>query len=121
MFLVGFLLWLGGVYVYRYKAKVTRVIDGDTIVANVDLGFYIHLHELDFRLVGINTPEMYGSEREEGLKVKEYLRLLIEGNDVEIETYKADSFGRWLCNVWYEGIHINQHLIEIGMAEIYRG
>lgn len=41
---------------YEYKAKLVKVIDGDTIDLNVDLGFYIFI-QMRFRMAGINTPE----------------------------------------------------------------
>lgn len=44
---------------YSYKAKLGRVVDGDTVWLDVDLGFNIWAH-LGFRLEGINTPEVVG-------------------------------------------------------------
>jgi micrococcal nuclease len=117
----GVFAMFGGVHLYRYKAHVNRVIDGDTLIADVDLGFYIHLHELKFRLFGINTPEISGAEREWGLIVKDYVKGLLENKEVEIVSYKTDSFGRWLCDIYLGDLHINKHLFEEGMAKIYKG
>ena len=43
---------------YRYKAKLGRVVDGDTMDVVIDLGFYVTMRER-VRLKGINTPEIY--------------------------------------------------------------
>ena len=43
-------------FLYHYKMKVIRVVDGDTIYGDVDLGFNIH-HKMRVRLYGVNTPE----------------------------------------------------------------
>ena len=42
---------------YEYKAKLVRVIDGDTIDVDIDLGFKVFLQKERVRLFGINTPE----------------------------------------------------------------
>jgi len=42
---------------YTYKISLVRVIDGDTIVVNIDLGFKVVLHKQYIRLHGIDTPE----------------------------------------------------------------
>ena len=44
---------------YTYKAKLKRVIDGDTVDLVVDAGFYISVHQR-FRLKGIDAPEIFG-------------------------------------------------------------
>ena len=48
---------------YEYRAVVTKVYDGDTITADVDLGFNTWRHDESLRLVGIDAPEMRGNER----------------------------------------------------------
>ena len=42
---------------YTYKANIVRVIDGDTVVADIDLGFDVWLRKEHLRLVGIDAPE----------------------------------------------------------------
>ena len=54
---------------YRYKTKVIRWVDGDTLLCLIDLGFYTHKEER-LRLAMIDTPELRGAEKEEGKKVK---------------------------------------------------
>lgn len=89
---------------YEYRAKVIRVVDGDTFDLEVDPGF--HLEYTDrFRLYGFDTPECRLGrgctplEKEIGLLVKEYVKQLIEGKTVTIRTYKEGSLKRWLCDI----------------------
>ena len=56
---------------YEYKGYVTKVYDGDTITVDIDLGFDILFKNQKIRLSRINTPEVRGEEREEGLKSKQ--------------------------------------------------
>jgi micrococcal nuclease len=107
---------------YRYKAFVTRVIDGDTFIADVDLGFYLKMccsDKIRFRILGIDAPEMKGKSRAEGEKSKEFLRGLIEGKEVEILTVKTDSFGRWLASVWINEDEIASIMLREGYAVPY--
>lgn len=50
-----------------------RVIDGDTVVLDIDLGFDTWLRNQTIRLYGLNTPEITGEEKPEGLKSKAWL------------------------------------------------
>lgn len=58
---------------YFYKAVVRDVYDGDSCTVDIDLGFGIWMKGQKLRLMGIDTPELRGSEREEGLKVRDYV------------------------------------------------
>ena len=65
---------------FTYKAEVTRVVDGDTIDVELDLGFSI-LMRARVRLLGIDTPESRTRDLEEkkfGLAAKDYLKHWIE-------------------------------------------
>ena len=53
---------------YTYKAKLDRVVDGDTIDAHINLGFDITIHKR-IRLAGIDTPESRTRDLEEKKKV----------------------------------------------------
>ena len=57
---------------FEYAATVVRVVGGDTIYFDVDLGFFIRM-TMDVRLKGVNTPELHGPTREAGLKAKELI------------------------------------------------
>lgn len=105
---------------YNYKAKIISVYDGDTVTAVVDLGF-LHSQEMKLRLYGIDTPEMRGSEKIEGRRVRDILRDLILNKTVEIHTYKdkQGKYGRYLANIFLDGIDINQWLVDNGHAVPY--
>lgn len=93
---------------YEYKAIITNVVDGDTFDMDIDLGFHIHIHER-IRLLDINTPEKFGSEKKLGLIVKQYAENNFLNKEVVIQSEKADiaadtdSFGRWLVRVIVNG------------------
>ena len=68
---------------YTYEAQVTRVVDGDTIDALVDLGFDIH-KSIRIRLVGMNAPESRTRDLEEkklGLAAKAGLIEILQSNE----------------------------------------
>lgn len=101
---------------YVYKAHIDRVIDGDTFDATVDLGFQITTYQR-LRLTNVDTPEMKGPEREEGAKVKEYVKGLIEGKTVTIQSFKLGDFGRYTAEVFLDGDEkLSEHLLAQGMA-----
>lgn len=110
--------------IYSYKAQVARVVDGDTLYLKVDLGFRTYA-ELEFRLFGINTPEIIGTEKAAGLAAKAELEHLLSLGDLRIESTKSDKYGRWLCKLYVmhgsEEIYINQALIDGGFAMPYFG
>ena len=59
----------------EFKAKVKRVVDGDTLDVEIDLGFHLTLSER-IRLIGVDTPETRTSdpvEKANGLKSKEFV------------------------------------------------
>jgi len=106
---------------YEYRAIVTRVYDGDTITVNIDLGFEHWMMNQKIRLYGIDTPEIKGEERPEGLKSAEWLRSRIYGEEIILKTHKdkKGKYGRWLAEVYFEGVNLNQQLIKEGLAEPY--
>ena len=84
---------------YTYDVEVVSVYDGDTIRVNIDLGFG-HVWKgsdgkgVKIRLFGINTPEVRGEQREEGLKSKQYLINLLSGERVVLKT-RRDKTGKY--------------------------
>ena len=102
-------------YIYE-NVEILRIIDGDTIVVNIDLGFNIW-KKATLRLYGINAPEIKGTEKELGLKSKEYVSSLIPINSyVKLECLGKDKYGRWLANIYKDELFINQHLIYLKYA-----
>jgi micrococcal nuclease len=111
---------------YTYKAEVIRVIDGDTVVLNIDLGFKIH-HITPCRLAGINAPEMNSKDekvRAAAVASKEYLMgLLPEEMEVVIVSRKLDKYGRPVVNIWHiqnKQKFVNHLMIDAGHAVIYK-
>ncbi len=108
---------------YIYPARITDVYDGDTCTAEIDVGFDIVLRERTLRLHRIDTPEVQGEERPEGVKVRDHVRSLILSQDILVETIKdrKGKFGRWLAEIWVqqdgEFVNLNDHLLAQGMAE----
>jgi len=111
---------------FQYYARVLEVIDGDTIDAEIDLGFDIS-HKIRIRLHGINTPETRTRNKEEkakGLAAKARLKELIEGKIVFVETVKdvTEKYGRFLAIIHdKDNININKLLISEGHAVQYDG
>jgi micrococcal nuclease len=111
---------------YTYKAKLARVIDGDTIVVDVDLGLGVWMHGQYLRLLGVNTPEIRGEERARGLQARLFVLSELEDGNLVIKTHKGDKkgkYGRWLATVHYvnwdgEWANLNKELLEHGHAEV---
>ncbi|WP_419791404.1 thermonuclease family protein [Staphylococcus chromogenes] len=82
---------------YIFKARVLRVIDGDTLEMRIDLGFHTHTVR-KVRLLGVDTPERGQVNYNEA---KAFTTGTVLGKNVYVQTYKADSFGRYLADVWY--------------------
>lgn len=118
---------------YTYKATVTDVYDGDSITVNIDLGFWIIMHEQKIRLYGINAPEIKGIDREKGLQSKEWLKNKILGKTIILQTIKdkSEKYGRLLGVIYLpeisinEGIettiytNINELMVKQGLADLY--
>lgn len=110
-------------YIYRIK-NILKVVDGDTIDADIDLGFSISL-EKRIRLAGIDTPESRTTDLKEkalGLEVKEWLKKRLEGaKDILIKTQLPDStekYGRILGKLYInnEETSLNEQMIDEGYA-----
>lgn len=111
---------------YVRNAKVVEVIDGDTLVLDIDMGFYTTLRQ-KVRVLGINCPETRGPTRGAGLAAKAAAAKWCEAtfNRVVVKTHlvrETDSFGRVLAEVWGgDDTSLADHLIEHGHAVPYRG
>ena len=102
---------------YRYEnVKCTRVVDGDTIDVIIDFGFKLTL-AMRLRLSRINAPETRGKEKIEGMESKQKLVTLIEGKDIIIETEKQGKYGRYLAEIYYGSMNMNDWLVEKGFAK----
>lgn len=116
---------------YTYRAMVRRVIDGDTVEVDVDLGLGVWKTGEKLRLLGINAPEMIGPTHDRGVASRLFLSQLIEklgqpdddGVEIVIQTHKDkdDKYGRLLATlIGFEGdapVDINEAMFDAGMAE----
>ena len=116
---------------FEYKVKITRVVDGDTVDADIDLGFDI-IYRDRIRLMGIDTPESRTSNKQEkilGKKSKARLQELVKQykGSIVLETSKEGKgkFGRilgWLnTDSELDAPSFNQILIDEGHAVPYEG
>ena len=115
-------------YIYRIK-QITKVVDGDTIDADIDLGFNISLSKR-IRLAGIDSPESRTTNLKEkalGLETKEWLKKTLEdAKDILIKTEKPDStekYGRIIGHLFINGqeTSLNNQMIDEGYALAYEG
>ncbi len=85
---------------YEYKATIIKVVDGDTIDVDIDLGFDVWLRNQRIRLFGIDTPESRTRNKQEkahGLLAKAYVqKALILGRTYALTTKEKGKFGRFL-------------------------
>lgn len=106
---------------YHYKAKVIRVVDGDTVRLNIDLGFTVSW-ESNCRLHGINAPELNSlndTEREVAQHAKQFLMDQLKAGDlVYIKSEKLDKYGRPLVKLYYGDaqVLVNDELLSNGLA-----
>ena len=119
---------------YNYNAKCTRVVDGDTIDATIDLGFGIFVAKR-IRLAGINAPESRTRNKVEkklGLAAKDRLISMLEGaaNCFELESTELGKYGRVLGRLHINKLAgkdiltqvcINDSLVKEGYAVEYDG
>lgn len=99
----------------EYRAELIRVIDGDTVILDVHLGFHL-VYRARIRLEGIDTPERgqngYNS-------AKQALKERLTG-ELVVETSEQDSFGRWLGVVYCNGINVNESMLRDKFAKLYK-
>jgi len=110
---------------YIYKAKCLRVVDGDTLDAQVDLGFDIH-KVIRVRLVGINTPESRTrdlEEKERGLATKAFVKDILKKhkNYFILQSQGVGKYGRCLGEIFLGDTKLNDLLINEGHAVKYHG
>ena len=117
---------------YEYKATIIKIVDGDTVDVDIDLGFDIWRRNERIRLHGCDTPECRTRNKKEkahGLLAKEYVqKALVVGRTYALTTKEKGKFGRWLGTIWelnedkpeFENSY-NKQLINEGLAKEYWG
>jgi len=107
---------------YQYRAIIQKVIDGDTMEVNIDLGLTIWVQKEKIRLFGVDTPEVYGIKKgsvewELGNKSSEFVKSIAnEKPEIIIETIKdqKEKFGRYLGIVY---VQINPDEL-VGLSDV---
>ncbi len=116
---------------YLYRAKVLEILDGDTMIVSIDLGFQVW-KEQRIRLASLNAPEIY---TEKGKKAYQFLLSKLGKIDqVLIKTRKLDIYGRYVGHIFYDpnptqnklssdeifkkGNYLNQEIVGMGLAEV---
>ena len=105
-----------------YAAKITSVYDGDTFTATIKLGFNCLIENAKIRLYGVDTPEVRGTEKEEGVKVRGIVSDLILDQDVILLYEGKGKYGRFLCRVTsnrIKGGDLSSFLLVNGYAKPY--
>tara|TARA_R100000700_G_C3037170_1_gene62972 strand:+ start:109 stop:477 length:369 start_codon:yes stop_codon:yes gene_type:complete len=118
---------------YNYKIRPVKVIDGDTIDAEIDLGFDIKTKKR-IRFAGINTPESRTRDLEEkakGLAAKDRVKQLLNGCDnITLQSHGLGKFGRCLGEIFLDKVDgkecltlksLNELLIKEKHAVEYNG
>jgi micrococcal nuclease len=116
---------------FEYAASVIKVIDGDTIDCEVDLGFTVFV-KVRFRLYGVNCMETKlgantnAEQKALGLKAKQIVTDELLGKTVVIKSsigpaagLDTDKYGRYLARIYINDEYYNQTLIDRGLAIEY--
>lgn len=107
---------------YNYNAHIVKVIDGDTVKAKIDLGFYM-TWETNIRFYGINSDELKSDDptlKESALKAKAYLETILKpGDKVRISSKSLDKYKRPIATIYKNGANINEQMVSNGHAKPY--
>ena len=115
---------------YEYKVNITRVVDGDTVDVDIDLGFGMWIKDERVRMMGIDTPESRTRDKVEkkfGLASKEKLKSML-GKKAVLKTQvnkkgedMKGKFGRVLGDFLYKGKSVSKIMCREGFAVPYFG
>lgn len=104
--------------IFEYDALLHRVIDGDTYVLDVDLGFRVW-SRVTVRLRGLDTPELPTAL---GVQAMQAAALELSKGNITIQSYKdQQSFARWIADVWVGGVLLGETLRTQGYAKEVAG
>jgi micrococcal nuclease len=111
---------------YDYQCTIVRVVDGDTVDVDIDLGFDTWRRGERIRLYGVDTPECRSrsaTEKKAGLLAKGFvIQALHEGGTYKLTTKEKGKFGRYLGTIKIDGeLTINAALISEHLAVPYSG
>ena len=116
---------------YHYPCKIIKIVDGDTVDVDIDLGFGVWMRNQRIRMYGIDAPESRTSNQTEkvyGVASKRFLEGMCDDkNGLVLRTHKdkKGKFGRILGELWrttdYADQSINEYMIEKYHAVRYMG
>ena len=111
---------------YRYKVSVVKVVDGDTIDVDIDLGFGMTYKKQRVRMLGIDTPESRTRdlvEKKFGKASKAHLKSILESGGIQLVSHDKGKFGRILGELFIgdSSYSINQQMIDEHHAVAYTG
>lgn len=114
---------------YEYRVKIVRVVDGDTVDVDIDLGFGVWLKKQRVRLYGIDTPESRTRdlvEKKFGKMAGAHLKTrLSKGAILGTRLDGKGKYGRILGEFFVldgdEKVNINEELISLHLAVAYHG
>ena len=109
---------------FTYKAEVVKVVDGDTVDVDIDLGFKTWVRNVRLRLNRIDAYEtrLYKGtteeEKQKGIAAREEVESLVLGNpdNIKITTIGRGKYGRWIAELNIGDVNISDHLVELGYA-----
>ncbi len=109
---------------YEYRARVVKVVDGDTMHLDIDLGLDVRT-KMTVRLYGVDAPELHGDDDERGHLAKVFAETALPvGSLVRVYTIKdrREKFGRYLASIIYADADLREHnladeLVRRGLAE----
>lgn len=110
---------------WSYRARLARVVDGDTLIVEIDCGFSTYRRDR-VRLLGVDAPEARGSSKPAGDAATYFVAAWLAAAErgdwpLLIRTEKTDNFGRYLALVWRAdtGECLNDALLAAGQAAPY--
>jgi len=109
---------------YEYRVEVLRVVDGDTVDVDVDLGFSTWLREQRIRLAGIDAPESRTKDDMEklyGQLSKKFLSEILQDATVVLQSHGRGKFGRILGTLFVDGKDVNKEMVAAHHAVLYEG
>ena len=111
---------------YEYNVKIVKVVDGDTVDVDIDLGFGMTYKKQRVRMKGIDTPESRTRDLEEkkfGLASKEFLKEQLKDQEIELVSHDKGKFGRILGELFVgsSAYSINRIMIDNHHAVPYDG
>lgn len=111
---------------YEYKVSIVKVVDGDTVDVDIDLGFGMSYKKQRVRMLGIDTPESRTRdlvEKKFGKASKKHLKGILEQGGIELVSHDKGKFGRILGEFFIGNseVSVNQQMINDHHAVAYTG